>query len=169
MKVERIIIVILIFLVFLAIGIGLYAIFRPTFVITTPSPSPTMVPEVVSPTIVPELDGSALPSPSPTPESGEVVSDEVMIKAAMAQKHGKGVEEVNLSVGDMSGIYASGVVSFAGEIGGGWWLAVKSGDEWIIVADGNGTVMCNDIDPYNFPISMVPECWDDATQTLITR
>ena len=52
---------------------------------------------------------------------------------------------------------------------GGWWLAAKTSGEWVIVADGNGTVLCSDIEDYDFPVSMVPECWDETTQTLVTR
>ena len=169
MKIERLIIIILIFLVFLAIGIGLWAIFRPTFVLTSLSPSPSLVPEVVSPTQTPEVEATVSPSPSPSPVVEETKADEVLIKEAMAEEHGRGVEEVNLSVGENNGTYATGVVSFAGEIAGGWWLAAKTSGEWVIVADGNGTVLCGDIEAYDFPVSMVPECWDETTEALVER
>ena len=171
MKIERLIIIVLIFLVFLAIGIGIWAIFRPTFVLTGPSPSPSLLPEIVSPTQTPEVETTVSPSPSPSPSpvAEATIDDEVLIKEAIAEKHGKGVEEVNLSVGENNGVYATGVVSFAGEIAGGWWLAAKTSGEWVIVADGNGTVLCGDIEAYNFPVSMVPECWDEVMQVLVTR
>jgi len=169
MKIERLIIIVLIFLLFLAIGIGIWAIFRPTFILTGPSPSPSLLPEVVSPTQKPELEATVSPSPSlsPSPVGEATESDEVLIKEAIAEKHGKSVSEANLSIGENDGIYATGVVSFAGEIAGGWWLAAKTSGEWVIVADGNGTVLCDDIKDYNFPISMVEECWDEATQQLV--
>jgi len=76
---------------------------------------------------------------------------------------------VNVVVGESTGEYAKGTVSFLGEIGGGWFLAAKTEEGWVVVADGNGTVMCEDIADYDFPVAMVPECWDEATQTLVER
>jgi len=36
--------------------------------------------------------------------------------------------------------------------------------------DGNGALRtCSSVNPYNFPSSMVPECWNDATQKNVTR
>ena len=56
--------------------------------------------------------------------------------------------------------HAWGTASFTGEMGGGWFLAYKNPDGWIIVDDGNGTISCETIAPYNFPVDMVPECVD---------
>lgn len=97
------------------------------------------------------------------------ISDEEAITKAMATRHNRPVNEVDLTVNKNTGNHASGLVKFDGDISGGWWLAAKDNGEWVVVADGNGTVLCDDIDSYNFPTDMVPECWDETTQTLITR
>lgn len=107
----------------------------------------------------------SLPTPTPTPQA----NDAELIKQTMAEKYNKQLAEVDLTVQNNTGTYAKGGVKFSGEIGGGWWLAAKEEGGWIIAADGNGTVMCADIEPYNFPTSMVPECWDEATSQLISR
>ena len=91
------------------------------------------------------------------------------IRQAMAGKYGKDVSEVNLTVDQIETSYASGSVNFEGEMGGGWFLASEVGGTWIIVADGNGRIMCAAIEPYDFPVSMVPECWDETTNELIYR
>jgi len=102
-------------------------------------------------------------------ESVSEESDEEVFKRLMAERHSKPIGDVQLTIGTNTGSHANGGVKFAGEISGAWWLAAKSGGEWVIVDDGNGTVSCASIAPYNFPTSMVPECWDEASMTLITR
>ena len=125
---------------------------EPTFQVETPLPTTTTTPDPAS-------------STTPTPQ----VSDEDQIREAMATKHNKSVTDTDISINEITANHASGVVKFAGEIAGGWFLAAKTTGDWQIVADGNGTVICADIDPFNFPTTMAPECWDDTTQTLITR
>jgi len=91
------------------------------------------------------------------------------IKWAMAAKYSKNPEDVTITVSDYEPSFAKGGVTFAGEMGGGWFLAAEVGGEWVIVQDGNGTVTCEVIEPYNFPVSMVSECWSENTQELIYR
>lgn len=89
-----------------------------------------------------------------------VVSDETLIKQAFAQKYQKPITDVQLTVKQNTGTLAQGGVSFTGEIAGAWWLAAKMGNQWKIVQDGNGTISCETIAPYKFPLSMVSECVD---------
>jgi len=119
----------------------------------SPSPEKTITPEV---TIVPTATLTAK-------------SDHQLISEAFAEKYGKPIGDVDVDIGENTGTYASGLIRFSGEIGGGWFLAFNDGSGWIVVADGNGTVMCADIEGYNFPVSMVPECWDEATSSIVTR
>ena len=82
------------------------------------------------------------------------------IKEAMAKKHNKSMADVEITVSKIDSTHAWGSVKFAGEMGGGWFLAFKNPDGWIIVDDGNGTISCETIAPYNFPPDMVSECVD---------
>ncbi len=123
-----------------------------------------------TPTLIPTVNPQTTVVPIQTISPSQVKSDLQQIKEAFAQKYSKDLAKVNVTIKDNSKPHMSGGVSFAGEIGGGWFLAYyNNSDNWIIVADGNGTVMCDDIEPYNFPTNMVPECWDEATSKLITR
>ena len=117
--------------------------------------------EVVVPTVEP-METLIVEEPTltvaPTEREEETVSDEEGIREAMAEKHGKEIGDVIITVSKNDGVYAQGGVRFEGEMGGGWWLAYKEGGEWVIVQDGNGTMSCETIEPYDFPVSMVPEC-----------
>jgi hypothetical protein len=104
------------------------------------------------------------PSPSLAPEK----SDLELITEAMAARHSSSVSDTIINIGKQSGSHASGGVRFEGEMGGGWFLAYKGNDGWIIVQDGNGTITCETIEPYNFPVDMAPECVDQHGN-LITR
>jgi hypothetical protein len=150
--------VILLIIAFVAFGFLTWSL-RSTKPGVEPSPSPEAIasPEALPLTSV---------EPTPTTETG---SDLEMIKEAFAQKYNKAISEVTVTIDQNTGTYAKGGVKFAGEIGGGWWLAYNNGTDWLIVADGNGTVMCDDLEGYNFPTDMVPECWDETTSALIQR
>lgn len=128
-------------------------------------------PEEISTTATP-TEIEALPSPTPlppTPTGGQAVSDLDQIRQAFAEKYSKPLADVNVTLQNNTGEFANGGVQFEGEMGGGWWLAAKVSGQWVIVADGNGSVLCADIEGYDFPTSMVPECWDETTSTIIYR
>jgi hypothetical protein len=86
------------------------------------------------------------------------ISDNDLIRQALADKYNKDLSEVKYTPSKNDGTHASGGVIFSGDIAGAWVLAAKDNDTWIIVQDGNGTVSCETVEPYNFPISMVSEC-----------
>lgn len=91
------------------------------------------------------------------------------IKTAIVAKHGTGAQSLDISVAEINGSYARGGASEAG-MGGGMWFAARVGDNWELVWDGNGVIMCDDIDPYpGFPTNMVPECYDEATGEMVQR
>jgi len=132
--------------------------------------TPTEAMKQLSPTIT-----QAMPSVAPTetdkiiPTESEQEQAKAAIKAAFAEKFSKQVNEVNITISDYQPGFAKGGVSFAGEMGGGWFLATEVGGIWVIADDGNGTISCEKIEPYNFPVSMVSECWSDASQEIIYR
>jgi hypothetical protein len=161
--IKNIIITVLLVIVF-STGAYLYGSGKLTSLFTPIStPAPFNQTETPLPTTSTSPDPAS--SVSPAPQTSAVEE----IRQAMATKHNKSVSDTDISINEITANHASGVVKFAGEIAGGWFLAAKTVGDWQIVADGNGTVSCADIDPFNFPTSMVPECWDDSTQTLITR
>lgn len=123
---------------------------KPPFVdssVTTVTPTPTInVPIFPSATLVP----SDIP----------LNDDLLQIKKAFADKYGKKVDDIDLTVSADDGTHAIGTVKFKLAMEGGWVLAAKATGGWVIAQDGNGTVMCDAVSPYNFPKSMVPECVD---------
>lgn len=84
-----------------------------------------------------------------------------------SQKYEKPKEEINLTISKNTGIYASGGISFSGEISGAMWLAFKGDSGWKLIFDGNGTIPCESVLPYSFPTDMVSECWDEDLGKLI--
>ncbi len=107
------------------------------------------------------------------PESTETNQDsttlEYSLKNQFAEKFGEETNNFVIEISEETDKHAKGGITFPDSIGGGWWLAAKVDSKWLLVADGNGTVMCSDIEPYNFPSDMVPECYNQDTQQLITR
>ena len=88
----------------------------------------------------------------------EEKSDFELIKEALATRFSKDLGATTANIGKQIGNYVSGGVKFEGEIGGAWFLAYKGASGWVIVSAGNGTIPCTDIEPYNFPVELVPEC-----------
>lgn len=129
--------------------------------------SPPLIDSVVE--LKPTSNSTPIPTVMPTVITTPGISDEQLIKQALADRHSKTVGETEMSINHNTGTHAQGVVRFTGEISGAWWLAYNDGSGWLIVDAGNGTISCAVIAPYNFPTSLVPECYDEATSTLIVR
>lgn len=54
-----------------------------------------------------------------------------------------------------------------GLLPGGYFLAAREGENWVIIYDGQATPECESVAPYDFPTDMVPECLD-AVGNLVT-
>ncbi len=143
---------------FLAFLLGTYFpnfLKESSLTISPTQPLPTAVGQLTTPTEQTQPVNTTAPLPT-VPQK----SDLELIKEAFAQKYNRPTSEVNVTVSKNNGTQAQGGVSFSGEMGGGWFLAYKESGGWIIVQDGNGTISCETIAPYNFPSDMVPECVD---------
>lgn len=117
------------------------------------------------------------PSPSSSPTSqlqppstlAPVVDETEAIKEAIYKLLGSDASVVNVTISKNTGTHATGgAVDWASEVGGGYWIAAKSAGEWVGVYSGQSQPTCIQIDPYNFPTSMVPECLDGLGK-VITR
>jgi hypothetical protein len=97
------------------------------------------------------------------------MSVEQILTKLFSLKYEKPEEEIIVGISDRTDIYAMGGVSFKGEISGGWFLAANLDGEWEIVQDGNGTIICQIIEPYDFPGDMVPTCYDQEKMVVIAR
>ena len=107
----------------------------------------------------------ASPSATPSVGSSQAILDEV--KAALIAKHGSDFASLTYSLGKVEGNYASGSVGGTG--GGGMWYAANVNGKWVIVWDGNGTIMCSDLSAYpDLPTDMISECLD-ASGSIVKR
>lgn len=152
-------------LIFLIIALGLivWLLTRSGVVELAPA-----VPETseITPTPTPQEPEK---SPFEEPKEPETKSDLDQIREAFAEKYSKPIEDVDVNISENTGTHASGGVRFAGEMGGGMWLAYNDGEKWLITYDGHGTISCEAVDPYGFPTEMISECWDENAGQLIQR
>lgn len=96
--------------------------------------------------------------PTDTPPVVSSKSDAQLLQEAFAKKYNRQASSYIITISKTDGTHISGGVKISGEMGGGWFLAYKQNGNIIIVQDGNGTISCEIIAPYNFPSDMVPEC-----------
>ncbi len=154
-----------ILLLILGVGAGYY--FATNFKITPQEAATTEAPKVTeetTPALKPtEATGTATPT---TEEKAALI---VAVKAGLVAEHGPDASSMNVTVSKIQGNFAQGGAIDPGSVGGGMWLAAKTGGIWKLVWDGNGTISCEITDPYNFPVSMLPECWNEATGKIVVR
>lgn len=109
---------------------------------------------------------SAPLTPIPTVDEAAVLK--YVIKKYITLKRGGDENALTITVSKIEGNYAQGGASAQG--GGGMWFAAKQDGTWRLVWDGNGTIDCASFSLYpDFPTSMVPECYDSATQKTVKR
>lgn len=115
-----------------------------------------------------EVTPTGKPTAIITPSVDETSVIKTTIKKAIVAKRGGGANELNISVSKIIGNYSQGGASGAG--GGGMWFAAKINNEWKLVWDGNGIILCDDLKNYpDFPSLLIPECYDQKTDKLIKR
>lgn len=103
-----------------------------------------------------------------TSTDDEISLLEASIKQALVAKYGPDASSLTVVASKTEGAYAQG--SAAAEAGGGMWFATKKSGTWELVWDGNGIILCTDLSSYpDFPATMIPECYDESSNTIITR
>lgn len=108
------------------------------------------------------------PATSVAPTVDETATLKAFVKQALVAKHGNSANELNITVSKIEDGYAQGGAS--GEGGGGMWFSAKVNGSWQLVWDGNGVILCQDLAAYpEFPISMIPECYNEQTNKSVKR
>jgi hypothetical protein len=163
--------VITIILTAVIVGLGVTAYFKgwlPSVTFKKPEAASVQNTEVLD-NVVP-----VSPTPIPSASASAVIKEDdnkvilAAVKAALIAKHGSDFSDLDYSISKVEGNYASG--SVGGEGGGGMWFATKVNGNWVIVWDGNGTILCSDLALYpNLPKDMIPECWDASTEKNVIR
>ncbi len=120
--------------------------------------TPTSTPEQSTSPTQQADNVTTTPTNTPIPTK----SDKEQIAELFATKFNRPVSEIEVIINKQRDPYMQGGVKEKDAMGGGWFLAYKKDGKWIIVDDGNGTISCEKIEPYNFPTDMVPECVDSS-------
>jgi len=71
-----------------------------------------------------------------------------------------------LKVSEYNSKYAKGGVKEKEAVGGAYFIAAKVDNEWICVYDGQSQPTCEQIEPFDFPKSLVPECLNKANKVV---
>jgi hypothetical protein len=108
-------------------------------------------------TLPPTEEPAALPEPTARPEQ----SDLAEIEAALAQKLGTSIGEIPVAVTQIMDDHA------LGNVDNGYFLAAKQEGNWVIVYDGQAAPPCREVDFYDFPQGMVPECLGADNQLIV--
>jgi hypothetical protein len=142
---------VLIFILFLAgAGVSAYLLGKGTLSLSKVSPSP-------SPTTGSQ---GTLTSPAPVDETAA-------IKEAIYELVGKDATQIEVIISKNTGTHATGGVKDIGyEAGGAYWIAAKSGGQWVGVYAGQAHPTCAEIAPYNFPTDMVPACLNNLGEVV---
>ena len=106
-------------------------------------------------------------NPSPANDNAILVAQ---ITAEFMTKYNRPSSDIFLSVTENTGEFATGVIGFKEEVGGGLWFAAKTQSGWKLAYDGNGIVSCEAANKYDFPATMIPNCIDlQNNNELLTR
>lgn len=96
------------------------------------------------------------------PAANAEADETELIKNAVYAKTGLNKTNAEVTVSFNNGSYAKGGVKEFSAIGGAYFLAAKTASGWTAVYDGQAQPPCNEINLYNFPASLVPECLDSS-------
>jgi hypothetical protein len=123
-----------------------------------------------------ESDEAFAPTNSPVSASPiPTISDSDLLKTVMASaisaKNHFPVDSITISISQLSGGYAKGLVnSVTPGPGGGLWFAAKVNGTWKLVWDGNGIITCDNLTPFpDFPSSLIPQCFATSFGKMVTR
>ncbi len=108
-------------------------------------------------------------TPVPTIASKEEPMKDQIIQA-LSRKNSWDLSRVEVNVITVEGNFAKGDVKLKDEMGGGLWFAARVNGGWQIVYDGNGIITCDELTNYqNFPKDLIPSCYDEKKDKLLTR
>lgn len=103
------------------------------------------------------------------------ISDEIL--AALVEKNDWDEDlDIKVTVSSNDGEFASGGAGPAeGGPGGGGWFAANIEGEWKIIWDGNGSIICSDLEDFEtqydveIPTDLIEVCYDDDAGIEVTR
>gem|GEM_PF-2253947 len=109
--------------------------------------------------IVPPVEGAATEELMTEEEKSAFLEDS--LKQAFVDKYDDwDIDNIVLELQVSTEGYASGGVGFADTFGGGYFYAAETAEGWVIAWDGQDLVACEDIELYDFPVEIIPYCYD---------
>jgi hypothetical protein len=112
------------------------------------------------------------PSATSEPASSAVAKqeDERLIREQIILNNDwQNPETVTVRIMEQIGNYYAGSIGFTDQPGGGLFYAVKQDGKMIVVFEGNGVPTCDKAKQYNIPKSMIPQCFDVASDQMLVR
>lgn len=106
------------------------------------------------------------PITTPTPFEADVKE---LIKASVLLKTKLTEDKATIMISQMNDSYAKGTVKEKSEVGGAYFLATKVGTKWVTTYTGQSSPLCAEVDPFNYPKSMVAECLDDQGDVVVRK
>ncbi len=100
----------------------------------------------------------------PSPE----LLPQISIKKLLSEKYDKKLSQIDLEIEQQTSHHLRGSVFLDSELSdgegnGGIFLAAKTGQEWELVFDGNGSFSCRMLEEYDFPEDMQTGCFSDPS------
>ena len=103
-------------------------------------------------------------------EKGITPTDAELITEALADSFKMKAEDIQVTVErDSTADYATGYVNVGEGDEGGIYFAAKIDGEWEIAHNGTGIIECQQIEDYDFPVGLIPRCFDQTTGQNIDR
>jgi hypothetical protein len=113
----------------------------------------------------PTQSASQKRSPSMNPEDALIFD----ISGDFAKKYNKPRENIILTIDKQTDKHAVGSVQFKNEFGGGLWFAANVDGVWKLAYDGQQIMTCDVAEQYNFPNTIVEQCYDLETNEAVVR
>jgi len=114
----------------------------------------------------PEVSLPSTSMPTITPSSSPTVDETNLIKQAVFAKTGLNETKAEITINQNTGQFAKGNIKEFEAVGGAYWLAAKTATGWVCIYDGQANPSCSQINPYNFPKDMAPECLDASGKVV---
>ncbi|MFH0942630.1 MAG: hypothetical protein V1810_00465, partial [Candidatus Beckwithbacteria bacterium] len=95
-----------------------------------------------------------------------VVDETELIKQAIYDLTGLTAAKAEVTISKQIGNFATGGIKEYEAVGGAYWLAAKTNSGWVGVYDGQSQPECSQIETYDFPAEMVPECLNSLGQVV---
>ena len=111
-------------------------------------------------------------NPGEAIELAKQQTDLNLLAKAVSESLGKESQGANIVVDKSMDNKKVGTITFLNDSEEYWYISLKKTDEsWLVLGSGdsNDLVACSMVDSANYPVELVPTCFDAKTQKLVER